>query len=75
MAKEAAGDRDMAEMAAEEASMLAKEVIELEEQLKVCKKRLSRITSVGGDVVPSATNVVLEIPINKDYLVGQKCYL
>lgn len=35
MAKEAAGDRDMAEMAAEEASILAKEVIELEEQLKV----------------------------------------
>jgi hypothetical protein len=35
MAKEAAGDRDMAVMAAEEASILAKEVIELEEQLKV----------------------------------------
>ena len=65
MAKEAAGDRDMAEMAAEEASILAKQVIELEEQLKVWKKRLSRITLISGDV-PSATNVVVEIAINRD---------
>lgn len=35
MAKEAAGDRDMAEMAAEEAKLLAEEVKELEEKLKV----------------------------------------
>lgn len=65
MAKEAAGDRDMAEMAAEEASILAKEVIELEEQLKVWKKRLSRITLISG-AVPSATNVAVEIAINID---------
>lgn len=35
MAKDAAGDREMAEMAAEEANILAQQVEELEEQLKV----------------------------------------
>lgn len=35
MAKDAAGDREMAEMAAEEANTLAQQVEELEEQLKV----------------------------------------